>query len=112
MAANPERQLNERRGQAAAEKEKGEMEERKHVERVMSVLETEKCGLFELSDLVPRKVVFRYEEGGPDGGYSLVSNFDNEEDSRRILSWLRANADPDAYGCGLRHSEVDCFPID
>ena len=87
------------------------MDERKQVERVMSVVETGKCGLFKPSDTVPRRVVFRYEEGGPDGGYSLVSDFANEEDSRRILSWLRANADPDAYGCGLRQTEGERFRV-
>lgn len=93
---------------APAEREKTKMDERKHVERVMSVLETGKCGLFNPSDPVPGRVVFKYEGGG----YSLVSDFANEEVSRRILSWLRANADPDAYGCGLDCSEGDGFPVD
>ncbi len=95
-----------------AEKEKMKMDDRKEVVRVLSVLETETCGLFGPSDHVPRWVFFRYEGGCPDGRYSLVSELSNEEDSRRILAWLHANADPDAFGCGLSHTVRDRFPTD
>ena len=89
---------------AAVEKEKIKMDDRRHVERVLSVLETGRCGIFNASDRVPQRVIFRYEGGDLGGGYSLVTDFANEKASRRILTWLRANADPDAFGCGLGHT--------
>jgi len=100
----------DRRGPAVVEKEKMKMDDRKEVVRVISVLETETCGLFGPSDHVPRWVIFRYEGGGPDGRYSLVTELPNKEDSRKILAWLHSNADPDAFGCGLGNTVRDRFP--
>jgi hypothetical protein len=81
------------------------MDGRRHVEKVLSVLDTNKCGFFTPSDRVPARVLFKYESGTDEGGFSLVPSFASEEIARRILSWLRANADPEQFGCGLNQAE-------
>ncbi len=89
---------------AAAGKEENKMDDIRHVEKVFSVLETNKCGFTAFSETVPARVLFKYEGGTVDGGFSLIGSFANKETSDRILSWLRANADPAKFGCGLNQA--------
>jgi hypothetical protein len=93
------------RGSAAVKKEKIKMDNVRYVEKLFSVLDTSKCDSLNSSDRVPARVLFKYERGSCAGGFSLTSSSIGEEAGRKILSWLRANADPDQFCCGLQSFE-------
>ena len=82
------------------------MDNGRHVERALSVLNIKKCNFLIPSELVPKTVLFMYERGAPDGGFRLISPLVNKEAGLKILSWLQANADPDAFGCGIQQAEA------
>jgi hypothetical protein len=100
-----------RGGSLAVKKEKNKMDNRRHVEKALSVLETSKCDFLSPSERVPARVLFKYEGGSSSGGFSLISPFVSEDTGQRILSWLRMNADPEEFGCGLNHPEKDSFTL-
>jgi hypothetical protein len=94
-----------RRGSAAATKEK-KMDNGRHVERALSVLTSNQCKFLIPSDPAPRTILFMYEKGAPDGGFRLISPVVSKEAGHKILSWLRANADPDEFGCGIQQADA------
>jgi hypothetical protein len=82
------------------------MDHGRHVEKALSVLSIHQCKFPISLEPVPKTVLFMYERGAPDGGFRLISPFVNKEAAVKILSWLRANADPDEFGCGIQQAEA------
>ncbi len=82
------------------------MDNGRHVERALSVLNINKCNFPPSPELAPKTILFMYERGAPDGGFRLISPLVNKEAGLKILSWLRANADPDEFGCGIQQAEA------
>jgi len=82
------------------------MEHERHVEKALSVLNIHRCNFPILLEPVPKTVLFMYERGAPDGGFRLISPLVSKKAGLKILSWLRANADPDEFGCGIQQAEA------
>jgi hypothetical protein len=87
-------------------KRRKKMDNGRHVERALSVLNINQCNFPILLEPVPKTVLFIYERGAPDGGFRLISPFVSKEATLKILSWLQTNADPDEFGCGIQQAEA------